>query len=161
MKRLLTFVFLFVLTMLPASSIYAMGVFQGDMGYIPTPATNIGFTIIDTIGVRTYVEHGSIDGKAYISGYSGLILNVIPLDNIASVSFTKTTGAPAQLMDKLDNSPLLAVIHLKDNKVLNIIVDGSLLCYGRTPYGFIRVKLSSLEGIDDIKIFKKQNPRQQ
>lgn len=144
-----------LLSLLAIRSTYAMGVLQGNADYIPTPATDIGFTIIDTLGIRTAVKHGSIDGKDYIAGYNGLILNVIPFNNIVSVSFTKTTAVPEQLGEKLGSSPLTAVIHLKDRTVLHLTVDGSLLCYGRTPYGYIRVKLLSLYGIEDIKILKK------
>jgi hypothetical protein len=139
---------------------YAMGIFQSDIGYIPMPPTNISFTIIDNLGVRTTVEHGSIDGKDYISGYNGLILNVIPLKNITFVSFTETSNAktslPADLIDKLDNKPLMAIVHLKDNKVLNIIVDGSLICYGKTPYGYVRIKLTLIDSIEDIRLLKKE-----
>ncbi len=129
----------------------AMGIFQSDVGYIPMPLINISLTLTDNLGVMTTVEHGSIDGKDYITGYDGLILNVIPLKNIASISFTKTTNTPAALMEKLDNNPLKAVIQLRNNKTLTIIVDGSLICFGKTPYGYVRIKLAMIDRIDSIK----------
>lgn len=143
---------------------HAMGILQGQADYIPTPETNIGFTIIDKLGVRTAVVHGSIDGRDYIAGYNGMILNVIPMINIASITFTNASIAalhlPAELLDKLDNNPLIANINLKDNKVVTLIVDGSLLCYGKTQYGYIRVKLLSLDVIEDIKQLKKDTVKQ-
>ncbi len=160
MKKILYIMFVSTVSLIFTSKTYAMGIFQSDINYIPMPLTNIGFTIIDNLGVRTTVEHGSIDGKDYISGYSGLILNVIPLKNITSISFTETSNAkaslPANLIDKLDNKPLMAIVHLKDNKVLNIIVDGSLICYGKTPYGYVRIKLTLIDSIEDIRLIKKE-----
>lgn len=159
MKRLLYSMLVFAVLVLCAGKTNAMGIFQSDIGYIPMPSINISFTIIDNLGVRTAVEHGSIDGKDYISGYHGLLLNVIPLKNITSISFTKTTGAqaslPATLLDKLDNNPFVATINLKDHKTLTLVVDGSLICYGKTPYGYVRIKLSMIDRIEEIGLIKE------
>ncbi len=159
MKKLLYSMLVFAVMMLFAGKTSAMGIFQSDIGYIPMPSINISLTVTDNLGVRTAVEHGSIDGKDYISGYHGLILNVIPLKNITSISFTKTTNAqaslPASLLDKLDNNPFEATINLKDHKTLTLIVDGSLICYGKTPYGFIRIKLSLIDRIENIVLIKE------
>jgi len=135
---------------------HAMGTIQGNIESIPIPKKDISFTIIDNIGTLTSVEHGSIDGKDYISGYNGLTLNVIPLDNIESIDFTKTTKAPASILEKLDNNPVVATVHLKNGGILTILMDGSLLCYGKTPYGYVRIKLSLIDRIQDIKLLKKQ-----
>ena len=156
MKRFIYIVSVITVIAFFTNSAGAMGIFQSDVGYIPMPQTNISLTITDNLGVRTAVEHGSIDGKDYIAGYEGLILNVIPLKNIQSISFTKTTDAPKTLMAKLDNNPLMAIIHLKDKAVLSLFVDGSLICYGKTPYGYVRIKLVSIDSIEDLKFLEKE-----
>ena len=156
MKRLLFIACVSAVMTFFTNNAGAMGIFQSDVGYIPMPQSNIGLTITDNLGVRTTVEHGSIDGKDYIAGYEGMILNVIPLKNIQSLSFTKTTDVPKALMDKLDNNPLMAVIHLKDKTVLSLSVDGSLICYGKTPYGYIRIKLASIDRIEGLKLLGKE-----
>ena len=156
MKRLLYTACVFTVMTFFTHRASAMGIFQSDVGYIPMPSSNVSLTITDNLGVRTTVEHASIDGKDYIAGYEGLILNVIPLKNIKSISFTKTTDAPKVLMDKLDNNPLIAIIHLKDNTQLFLLVDGSLLCYGKTPYGYVRIKLILIDRIEDFKLLGKE-----
>ncbi len=156
MKKVLYGACVFMVMMFFTHRASAMGIFQSDVGYIPMPSANISLIITDNLGVRTTVEHASIDGKDYIAGYEGLILNVIPLKNIKSISFTKTTDAPKVLMDKLDNNPLIAIIHLKDNTQLSLLVDGSLLCYGKTPYGYVRIKLILIDRIEDFKLLGKE-----
>ncbi len=156
MKRVLYIVCMMTVMAFFTHRAHAMGIFQSDVGYIPMPSANISLTITDNLGVRTTVEHASIDGKDYIAGYEGLILNVIPLKNIRSISFTKTTDAPKVLMDKLDNNPLMAIVHLKDNTQLSLLVDGSLICYGKTPYGYVRIKLALIDRIEDLKLLGKE-----
>ncbi|MCL4558410.1 MAG: hypothetical protein M1491_07245 [Deltaproteobacteria bacterium] len=158
MKRVFISVLVLSSTVLLAGGTYAMGLLQGEAGYIPMTKTNRSFTIIDQLGTSTAVEHGSIDGKDYLWGYSGMILNMIPFDNIVSISFTNESGTshvPAELLNKLDNEPLSAAVRLKDGTVVNITVDGSLRCYGRTTYGYVRAKLSSLYAIEGVKQIKR------
>lgn len=149
-----------ILCLTLSSNTHSMGIFQNNTDSIPIPAKNIGFTIIDSLGTLTQVEHGSIDGRDYISGYTGLVLNIIPLENIKSISFTGPTNVPASLLEKLDNTPITAIVSLKDGKTLNLIVNGNLLCYGKTSYGYIRIKLSLIDKIEDIKLFKKEKASQ-
>ncbi len=152
MKKLVCALAAIIAVMTFTGKTSAMGIFQSDVSYIPMPSINIGFTVTDNLGVMTTVVHGSIDGKDYISGYDGLILNVIPLKNITSIAFTATTHTPPALMEKLDNNPLKAIIHLNSNKSLTILVDGSLICFGKTPYGFVRIKLGMIDRIDSVKL---------
>ncbi len=163
MKKILILMLALATITLFINRIYAMGILQGEADYIPMPKTNIGLTAIDQLGVRTTVEHGSVEGKDYISGYSGMILNVIPFINIKSINFTSTSIDTAKLspviLDKLDNNPLIAIIHLKDAGVITLTVNGSSMCYGKTPFGYVRVKLSSLDVIEGIKQLKKDASR--
>ncbi|MGC8578722.1 MAG: hypothetical protein ACP5JP_05395 [bacterium] len=159
MKKFMRYaIFSIILALICPVNTHAMDILQGNAESIPMPQKNIGFTIIDNLGTLTPIEHGSIDGKDYVSGYNGLILNIIPLENIKSITFTNTTATPAPLLEKLDNAPILATLNLKDGKVLSIIVNGNLLCYGKTPYGYIRIKLSMIDKIEDIKLLKKEKP---
>ena len=157
MKKYCYLLAAYVFFALVPGSAYAMGILQGDTGYTPMPATNIGFTVTDNLGVRTTVEHGSIGGKDYIAGYRGLILNIVPLVNVASISFTGATNPPEPLLDKLNHTPLEAVIRLKDDTELVVLVDGSLRCYGKTPYGFTRIKLTLIDKIEGITLIKKHS----
>ncbi len=161
MKRLCVSISVLSLVLL-ARAVCAMGLLQGQAGYIPKTTTNMGFTIMDQLGVTTAVEHGSIDGKNYVWGYNGMTLNMIPFDNIASISFTSlsdTSHVPAKLLNKLEGEPLNASVFLKNGSVVTLMVDGSLFCYGRTTYGYVRAKLSSLARIEDIRQIKKVTAR--
>ena len=150
----LSFIITFLMLMLPVQA-FSMGILGGKAERIPMPAKNLSFTVVDKLGVRTSVEHGSIDGKDYLSGYNGLILNIVPLSNITSIDFTNAAHTPSGIMLKVDKHPVTAIVHFKDDKTLSLTVSGLWMCYGMTPYGSIQVNLESIDAVDNVKLIKK------
>ena len=102
---------------------------------VPEPAINYAATITDQSDVSTRVEKISFDGQTVVSGRLGSGRISIGFDKIASIHFV--------LRDKT----LEAEVLLKDGEKLVVVVDKGVVCYGKLPYGELKIAMEDIRTI--------------
>jgi len=101
---------------------------------VPEPPMNYGATITDQSDVSTQVERFSFEGQTAISGRLGSGEVSIDLDKIASIHII------------LKDERLSAEVSLKDGEKIPLILEKGAVCYGKLPYGELRI------AVEDIRV---------
>jgi len=101
---------------------------------VPEPPMNYGATITDQSDVSTQVERFSFEGQTAISGRLGTGEVSIDLDKIASIHII------------LKDERLSAEVSLKDGEKIPLILEKGAVCYGKLPYGELRI------AVEDIRV---------
>jgi len=109
----------------------------GDSGPIsaPVPPMNFAATITDRSDLATVVERFSIEGKTAVSGRLGSGRLSIAFEKIASIDFV------------LQGEKLRADVALKEGDKVSVVVDKGMACYGKLPYGDIRIAVEEIRAI--------------
>lgn len=145
MKRLYTA----LLVMFAIPFVMGMGTGSGNITHrIPTPDKNFSATITDSEGVSTRVSQISFDGRAYLTASRGSSTVTIPFEKIASVRFGKAG----------ENKKVSAAVTLKNGGTLDIMVDGSMPCYGVADFGNVKIEFRDIRKVDIHEVIPKEKP---
>ena len=113
-----------------------MGGFAGTAPIkVPEPPMNYNATITDQSDVSTQIERFSFEGYTAISGKLGSGEVSIDFDKIASVRFI------------LKDESLHAEVSLKDGEKISLILEKGAVCYGKLPYGELRIAAEDIRFI--------------
>ena len=108
---------------------------EDDVVNIPEPEQNYSVTLVDQSDVSIDLEKFSCDGMTWFIGNFGKTEVSVDYDRIESVSFL------------LHDEDVKANLHLKDGKVLELVVDGKKSCYGVSSFGNCRIKMQDIKNI--------------
>ncbi|MBF0225687.1 MAG: hypothetical protein HQK76_09560 [Desulfobacterales bacterium] len=113
---------------------------MGTMGekekfIVPEVKSNFVTTIIDQNDNSIELDKFSIDGKVFIHGKLGLAEICVDLNKASNINFIKK-----------DND-LFANLTLKDGKILEIIVDKKITCFGKSSFGDVRIYFDNIKSI--------------
>ena len=116
-----------------------------DVVNLPEPEQNYSVTLIDQSDVSIELEKFSCNGMTYFIGKFGKSEVSVDYDRIDSVSFL------------LHNEDVKAKLHLKDGKVIELVVDKNKSCYGVSLFGNCRIEIQDVKNIViHGKILKKE-----
>ncbi len=108
---------------------------EDDVVNIPEPEQNYSVTIVDQSDVSIDLEKFSCDGMTWFIGYLGKTEVSVDYDRIESVSFL------------LHDEDVKAKLHLKDGKVLELVVDGRKFCFGVASFGNCRIEMQDIKTV--------------
>lgn len=113
-----------------------MGNMEGDdVVNIPEPEKNYSVTLVDQSDVSIDLEKFSCDGMTYFIGNFGKTELSVDYDRLTSVFFL------------WHDENIKAKLHLKDGKVIELVVDGKKPCYGVSSFGNCRIKMQDIKNI--------------
>jgi hypothetical protein len=102
---------------------------------VPEPGRNFSATVTDQSDVSTRLNKFSLGGQTFISGKLGDADISITFDKIERIDFL------------LRDDTLTAEVHLKDGKVIAVVVDKETACHGEFTYGGFRIALEDVRSI--------------
>lgn len=102
---------------------------------VPETPMNYGATITDQSDVSTQVERFSFEGQTAIFGRLGSGEVSIDFDKISSIHMI------------LRDERLSAEVSLKDGEKIPLILEKGAVCYGKLPYGELRIAVQDIRVI--------------
>ncbi len=108
---------------------------EDDVVNIPEPEQNYSVTLVDQSDVSIELEKFSCNGMTYFVGNLGKTEVSVDYDRIDSVFFL------------LHDEDVKAKLHLKDGKVIELVVDRSKSCYGVSSFGNCRIEFQDIKSI--------------
>ncbi len=108
---------------------------EDDVVNIPEPEKNYSVTLVDQSDVSIDLEEFSCDGMTYFIGKLGKTEVSVDYDRIKSVSFL------------LHDEDVKAKLHLKDGRVIELVVDGRKPCYGVSSFGNCKIEMQDIKTV--------------
>ncbi|MBW2661406.1 MAG: hypothetical protein JRD93_05330 [Deltaproteobacteria bacterium] len=124
------------LVLMICSFILGMGnMGEDDVVNMPEPEQNYSVTLVDQSDVSIDLEKFSCNGMIYFIGNLGKTEVSVGYDRIDSVFFL------------LHDEDVKAKLHLKNGKVIELVVDRNKSCYGVSSFGNCRIEMQDIKNI--------------
>ena len=115
---------------------------MGDLGgsatpsKIPMPEKNFSARVLDRQDLQTLLSQFSHEGKVYLAGKLGNAVVTVPFEKILQIQFLAGKGKDVS-----------AKVSMKDQKQIEILVDGRSKFFGQAEFGTFQIEAKDLKAI--------------
>lgn len=121
------------------------GIFPEDENKLPNLITNYRLQLTDTDGYSIELTNVSVNNLLYLSGKHSRGEIIIDFKNIDKVTFKSENEKNVE-----------AIVYMKNNERLNVIMNGNLKLKGKSKYGIFSIMLKDIKEIKMLGIVNKE-----